>query len=118
LAFFTAFAFLLQSLIVQTHIHGVSLNTAGLGGLFAKLSADGDGTPLSKAPGGHQTPKNDEGQCPFCQAAQTAGSFVAPAAIVLVLPWQNVSLVPLFLTHKSHVDATSHDWRGRAPPNA
>jgi hypothetical protein len=115
--FLTAFAFLLQSVIVQSHIHGAALSNAGLGGLIAKISASDEDAPLSKAPG-KQAPKNDESRCPFCQAAQSAGSFVAPAAIALVLPWQNVSLVPLFFTSGTRVDAASHDWRGRAPPHA
>ena len=118
LAFFTAFAFLLQSLIVQTHIHGAALAGEGLSGLLAKLSTIDEPAPLAKAPAKQQAPKNDETSCPFCQAAQSAGSFVGPAAIVLLLPWQNVSLVPLFVAHKAHVSATSHDWHGRAPPHA
>ena len=118
LAFFTAFAFLLQSLIVQTHIHGASLTGPGLSGLLAKLSTFDEPAPLAKAPAKQHAPKNDETSCPFCQAAQIAGSFVAPAAIVLLVPWQNVSLVPLFLASKAHVSTTSHDWHGRAPPHA
>ena len=117
LAFFTAFAFLLQSLIIQTHVHGASSTGAGFSGLLAKLSTI-DEPALAKVPAKQQAPKNDETSCPFCQAAQSAGSFVAPAAFALSLPWQNVSLVPIFVAAKAHISATSHAWQGRAPPHA
>jgi hypothetical protein len=89
-----------------------------LAGLLASLSTGDEQPAPLKESGKQQAPKNDESHCPFCQAAASAGSFVAPATIVLLLPWQNVSLVPLFLASKTHVDAASHDWRGRAPPRA
>ena len=113
--FFTAFAFLFQSLVLQTHVHGASGADRGLSGLVSKLSGADELTPPSKSPGKPQAPSGDS-RCPICQAAQSAGSFIAPGAIFLVLPWQNVSLVPVFLASKSPVSAVSHDWQGRAPP--
>jgi hypothetical protein len=117
LVFFTAFAFLFQSLVIQTHIHGALRDHAGLGGLLAKISASDEQAAPSKA-SGKQLPKDDEGRCPVCQAAQSAGAFLAPAAIVVLLPWQNISLVPLLIANETRTNATSHDWRGRAPPSA
>jgi hypothetical protein len=116
--FLTALAFLFQTLIVQTHIHGATGNSAGLGGLLAKISASDEQAAPSKASGKQRPPKDDEGRCPVCQAAQSAGTFVAPAAIVVLQPWQNISLVPLLLANETHTNAASHDWRGRGPPNA
>jgi hypothetical protein len=118
LVFFTAFAFLFQSLIIQTHIHGALGDRAGLSGLLAKISASDEQAAPSKASGNQKLPKDDEGRCPVCQAAQSAGAFLAPAAIVVLLPWQNISLVPLLLANETHTNAASHDWRGRAPPSA
>jgi hypothetical protein len=116
--FFTAFAFLFQSLIVQTHIHGALGDSAGLGGLLAKISASDEQAAPSKDSGKQRLPKDDEGRCPICQAAQSAGTFLAAAAIVVLQPWQNISLVPLLFANETPANAASHDWRGRAPPSA
>jgi hypothetical protein len=113
LALILALTLFLQGMVTQTHIHGATFSH-GLSALLAKISVG------VEAPSGgkHKAPNDDEARCPLCQAAQHAGSFVAPAAIVLLLPWQNISLVPLVLENKTHINPASHDWRGRAPPSA
>jgi hypothetical protein len=111
-----AVAFLLQSLVTQTHIHGAAVpEDLGFGSLLAKIGAADELGEVAKSP--KQAPAHDDSsRCPLCQAAQSAGAFVAPAALVLVLPWQNISFVPLFLSAGSYFDTPSHSWRGRAPP--
>jgi hypothetical protein len=113
-----AVAFLLQSLVTQTHIHGAAIpEDLGFGSLLAKIAAADEVGDVAKSP--KQTPAHDDSaRCPLCQAAQSAGAFVAPGALVLILPWQNVSFVPLFVGAGAYFDTPSHSWRGRAPPKA
>jgi len=119
LAIATALALLLQSLVAQTHIHGTNTPwNAGLSGLIAKLASAGEADGTSSGSAKHNPPNDDSRFCPFCQAMQHAGSFVSPAAIVFLPAWQNISLVPTTVANKTRVDAGSHSWRGRAPPNS
>jgi hypothetical protein len=118
LALATAIAFFLQGLIIQTHIHGAASPISGFSTLLAKIAAASENDAFTKIPAKNTPAKDDSTRCPFCQAAQSAGSFVSPTAVVLLLPWQNVAVVPLLLAHKFHANAASHSWRGRAPPSA
>jgi hypothetical protein len=113
----TALAFLLQGLVTQTHIHGTTANF-GFTAFLAKITAAYETEDFSKAPSKNSPVKDDAARCPFCQAAQSAGSFVTPVAVVLLLPWQNVPVVPLWVADNTRIPAASHDWRGRAPPSA
>jgi len=114
-----AFTFLLQSLVIQTHIHGAVVSRdAGISGVLAKISAAFEGEDAAKAPAKQSPSTDDTLRCPICQAAQAAGAFLAPAALVLVVPWQNVSLVQIIVGERNHVRPPSHSWHGRAPPAA
>jgi len=98
--FVAALAFALQSYIAQTHIHD------GVPG-FAPRLATGQG----KLPA-------DRGQadCPLCQAVIHVGVFVAPASLVLILPFAWVKTDLLVFTARAASAAAAHDWRSRAPP--
>ena len=113
LAMITAIAFLLQSLVTQIHIHGANTPwSAGLAGLVDQIASAGEADTGKTEK--HNPSK--ESACPFCQAAQHAGSFLAPATIVLLPAWQVLSLVPSFGASQVGIDARSHSWHGRAPP--
>ena len=102
-----ALAFLLQGLVVQTHIHsdapGVRETTFGF---------------VVSAPQDKHAPAvpDDQKHCPFCQEATYAGAFVAPGPLLILLPTETFSAIPLELVVPAYVDAASHFWRGRAPP--
>ena len=116
MALLIALAFLLQSLVLQTHIHGSTPLAGGVATLLAKAAAADE--LASWRTHGKRPPMNDNSShCPLCQAVQHAGSFVTPAAITLYLPWQNVSLVPRAVALNAKFTAASHSWRGRAPPH-
>lgn len=116
--FLTIFAFFLQGLVTQTHIHGATLDGGGFSTLLGKVAAADEQGSAAKAPSKNAPTKDDAARCPFCQASQSTGSFLAPAALVLLLPWQNVSLVPLIVADTHAISTASHSWRGRAPPTA
>src|SRR5579872_1468443 len=119
-AVFVAFTFFLQSLVIQTHIHGAVMSAdAGVVGFLAKMTAALEQQDAAKQAPSKQSPSTDDAlRCPICQAAQAAGAFLTPAAIALVIPWQNVSFVPLVLDERAYITTASHSWRGRAPPTA
>ncbi len=101
-AFVAMFAFLLQSYITQTHIHGSTPGTA-IGSVHV--------TDHGKAPAG-----NSPVDCPFCQAITDAGAFVGTAPPVLSVPfaWMTAQVVLVSTTIASL--AIAHDWKSRAPP--
>jgi hypothetical protein len=113
---FTLFAFFLQSLVTQTHIHGARFSdSGGVSGWLNKLSSGGEqGTATGSKKS--QPDKDDSAGCPFCQATLHSGAFVTPAAIVLSAPVQTVSVVPLQMAALVVVAGISHFWHGRAPP--
>jgi DUF2946 family protein len=103
LVFLTMAAFTLQTFLVQTHIHGQS------GGSII------DRFEGSKAPGKDPT-KNDEANCPLCQAFASSGAFVTPAAAAVLLPAFSVSIIDVVVHATAASSAVTHHWRGRAPP--
>jgi hypothetical protein len=114
-----AFTFLLQSLVIQTHVHGAAMSSeTGISAFLAKISAAIEKQDAAKTPAKQSPSTDDTLRCPICQAAHASGAFLTPAAIVLVIPWQNVSLVPIQLGERERVRPPSHSWHGRAPPTA
>ncbi len=101
---FALLTFAVQSYVTQTHIHFDM--TPASGAAIAKPVA-----PPGKQPF-HETPAN----CPICQEIAMAGHYVTPAAAVLALPSQSISIVPVVIAIRFIVEAVSHDWHGRAPP--
>ena len=113
IAYVTLFAFLLQGFITQTHFHGIKAES----GLAGALSALADATEFDKNASGHDLPPKDDGRhCPFCQAAQSAGSFVAPSPIAIAFPIQIFVSVVELTKLDAQLRLASHFWHGRAPP--
>jgi len=101
-------AFLLQSYVTQTHIHFLNEITAA-------SASDGGATP-GKTHKKSPAPENPDA-CPLCQLLY-GSQYVAPNAIVFFLPLAAVSTIEITLGVLPHYDAVSHNWRGRAPPDA
>jgi hypothetical protein len=117
LAFFTLFAFLLQGIITQTHIHGATFSSgSGVGAWLAEAASADEAALAAKAPTKKLPAGDDSSRCPICQTAQLAGAFVAAAAVVVLLPSQSVSLIPVRADERRDFETASHSWRGRAPP--
>ena len=97
-------AFAFQSYVIQTHIH------------FAPTTA-----LASDHQSGHhdKVPANDDpANCPICQEILHSGQFITPAAQFLLLPAFAVSTITIVDRALPHIFAPSHNWRGRAPPQA
>ncbi|MBS0275070.1 MAG: hypothetical protein JSR55_11890 [Proteobacteria bacterium] len=101
LAFVTVLAFALQSFIIQTHIHGGSLNGPAA---------------ISAAPSHSNNPHNKSpADCPLCQAVAHTGAFLTPTAAALLLPvW--VQSIALCLVVQAIAVTRTHGWQSRAPP--
>ena len=112
-AAFALMAFALQSYATQTHIHGAFVSS-DVAKISKQVAAKAPSEPRDKYPA-----NDDPANCPICQEIVHAGHYVTPSAIVFALPAANDR-------HHSHqpsirrfiVEAVSHDWRGRAPPQA
>jgi len=108
LVFLTLVAFTLSGFVTQTHIHAQPVG--------APVSVDWfDG---AKAPAKNAPSKNDEANCPLCQAFASSGQFLTPAAAAILLPSFSVSVIELVPLATTFVRTASHAWRGRAPPSA
>lgn len=103
LAFVTILAFALQSFIIQTHIHGGSLNDP------AAISA---ASSLSHSKDSHNKSPAD---CPLCQAVAHTGAFLTPTAAAMLLP-SSVQNIVLCLVVQAITVARTHGWQSRAPP--
>jgi hypothetical protein len=105
LIFFTLFAFMLQTFVVQTHVHGSATAVVG-------KSAIQDRQP------GKLPPANDPASCPICQELLHAGAYVTPTAAT----WQPVAtaafIEAVVLEIRSVEQIRAHGWNSRAPPSA
>lgn len=109
IALLALFAFTLQSFVTQTHLHFI--RDANDIALEQMIGGAGDVSAKAKARAG-----NESQHCPICEEMWLAGTYVTPAAAFLALPHATVSVVEVVLSAPQHVQAVSHDWRGRAPP--
>jgi len=97
LTFLALFAFTLQSIVTQIHIHNIEPAQAA-----------------TKAPG--KAPASPQSNCPICQAIVHAGQFTSPVAAVLpVLVFLGFAIV-LVKTRPGIARPAPHDWQSRAPP--
>jgi hypothetical protein len=103
---FALAAFLVQGLAVQIHIHGLSAQPTHLAGA-AQLTAPS--APLSQDP-------YDPANCPLCQEALHAGTYIVPAATEIFVFLKAVALAPAFTLAPSHAAEPQQGWRSRAPP--
>ncbi len=105
LVFVTLLAFALQGFVTQTHIHIPAVGTTEQADSF-----DGGKVP-GKAPS-----KNDEANCPICQAFASAGHFVTPAVAAALALTVTTSVITLAVEASHLVPLVTHIWHGRAPP--
>jgi hypothetical protein len=99
-------AFALQTLVLQTHIHGVPL--AGTVGVSLAVEKGQQPAP----------PANDPANCPICQEMLHAGAFVAPGAATLQIATLASVIDFLFVEIFATAQTRSHGWKSRAPPRA
>ncbi len=103
-------AFTFQGFVAQTHIHRLG----GISTASSSLQIETKRTvPPDKFPA-NQDPSN----CPICQELLHSGSFITPSAVAALLPSLAVSIVAIVLDSAIAPPATSHSWRGRAPPRS
>ncbi|MGB8365444.1 MAG: hypothetical protein ACLQUZ_01565 [Rhizomicrobium sp.] len=108
-------AFVLQSFVVQTHIHITHEAAARLAAYVAAHAPERLAQQAGE--GGHEKhPENDPANCPICQEILHCGQFVAPAAQVFLPPAMAVSTIAVVDKALPFIFALSHAWRGRAPP--
>ena len=95
-------AFTAQSYLVQTHIH-----------IPGAASVVPFGGASHKAPAGG---KDNQDDCPICQAFAAAGSFITPALIILALALTVINAAPIFTLRATTGPVLTRNWRSRAPP--
>ena len=103
-------AFVLQTFVVQTHIHGVAQVAAAP--LGVEQSA-GHGTQPDKFP-----PGDDPANCPICQELLHAGSFVTPTAAALLVSTVATTIAIVFVELAAVTQTYPHGWSSRGPPLA
>jgi hypothetical protein len=102
-------AFVLQVYLAQTHIHGLTAYPAAGPGITQ--------TQQAPAKPGKLPPLPDKLDCPLCQIALHAGTFVLPAALAVLPVTLTVSLLPVDLDPTETGRQISHRWQSRAPPH-
>ena len=99
-------AFALQTIVLQTHIHGVPL--AGTAGVTLAVEKGQQPAP----------PANDPANCPICQEMLHAGVFVAPGAATLQIATIATIIDFVFVEIFATTQIYAHGWKSRAPPLA
>lgn len=97
--------FSLQSFLIQTHVHALVMGNFADAG-YAAVSRTPDKAPF------------DADQCVLCQEFVHSGTYLPPAAVAVLAPSAQVSLLPLVAAPVAIAKITSHIWIGRAPPHA
>jgi hypothetical protein len=99
-ALIAIFSFTLQTYVVQTHIHAPGFEVSGLGQV------------------NHPSPlgKDNQDDCPICQAFAMAGTFVTPALIILALALSFIDASPIVALRTTAGPLVARNWRSRAPP--
>jgi hypothetical protein len=103
------FALAIQSLAIQPHVHLTRLS-------LAAMSPAGDVTNTG-LPKGKPSPGGDSANCPLCQAAARGGDAVLPTVVAISTPALAPDITSWAATPQ-RISALSHDWCGRAPPQA
>jgi hypothetical protein len=113
-------ALAIQMMVVQVHIHVPQAEKFLGAGAISFLVGNADtatdqpsGSPVDKYP-----LKEDPASCPLCQAFAHSGQFVHSAAVLVALPF---SVTVNFIVFREAVVSqfsVSHNWQGRAPPQA
>jgi hypothetical protein len=121
---FCLLALAVQSFIVQTHVHApgavaprTAISESSGAATFVAVALADDPAP-APVPGKPRIPIDEDQNCPLCQQFHGAGQFFAPSAALFALPsFANVRIVPLDIAALPQ-HQPSHNWRGRAPPQA
>lgn len=101
--------FTIQTCVVQTHLHGLGTQS----GIVTSAA------PVVKTPHDQRNPfDGDPASCQICQEFLHAGAFVLPAVIAALPPTAVVSQIAVASTPQTASKRTSHNWMGRAPPQA
>jgi len=101
-------AFLLQALVVQTHIHPVAERASA-----PVLGAAGPAAKIEKLPG-----TGDSDSCPLCREFVAAGAFVAPPSVAVVLPLTFAALAACWPFQSPEAKRIALGWTSRGPPSA
>lgn len=104
---FLLVAFLVQSNLVQAHVHAAPLAAP----ISQSLDAAGQSNESSQ-----HAPDGATGSCFLCWEAAVAGQYVAPPAIVLPPAPQPDSWVSVQRASEFALAKSSHGWLSRAPP--
>ena len=97
------FAFTVQSVVTQIHVHGAASGSAA-------------SVAIGKTPPGKLPPGGDQSNCPICQAIVHAGAFTAPVTAILPLPAFASFAITASVRIASVAQVSSHSWNSRAPP--
>ena len=97
------FAFTVQSVVTQIHVHGAA-------------AGDTVSVALGKTQPGKLPPGGDPSNCPICQAVMHAGNFTAPVVAVLPLPAFASFAITASVSVAATAQTSSHSWNSRAPP--
>ena len=115
----TLAVFVLQSYVVQTHIHFAA--SPDLGTIAASRHVDVSKANTASTPAHEKdrnAPSDDPARCPLCQEFLHAGHYLAPAPVLALLLTVDVAPKALLRAIAVTISPVSHDWHGRAPPNA
>lgn len=117
-------AVMLQSFVIQTHIHipqgtgkaqTVSLLTLAAAAFAEKAHAAGD--VCAEAPRDKYPIGEDPSNCPLCQEVANSGAYLHNAAALSLLPPSANAHLIVFEETGLCAFRTSHIWQGRAPPS-
>jgi hypothetical protein len=121
-AFCGVLALILQSIVVQTHVHVPHAAAPAKPISFITLiaaSADLSGASWGHTDGqGGQYPASDSATCPWCKELTRSGQYVASASVLAKIPFPVTLNIIVFREIAPSLFATGHTWRGRAPPLA
>jgi hypothetical protein len=101
-------AFLVQGIAVQIHIHGRPV-PVGLTNVAVPAHLSAPAGPASQDP-------YDPANCPLCQEALHAGTYLVPATATFFVLLNAVALAPLFVSLPHPGIEQQQGWQSRAPP--
>ena len=106
-AIVAALAFVLQSLILQTHIHDGALEIDGIASVAAFATKPAHGTsPIDSGPL----------DCAVCHLIAHAGVFFTIASSILIPPVKWAELAAPSIVIRAVTAVAILSWRSRAPP--
>ncbi|BAI96727.1 MULTISPECIES: DUF2946 family protein [Sphingobium] len=103
----TLLAFTWHSLVVQTHVHRVSVT----------VTHGGEAKRVSPHEHSHDNPEDAPTNCPLCDEIGLSGDYLLPPVPSLPEPAVAVAWVWASIFLFSFKSDRSHSWRSRAPPS-